>query len=65
MEGPEGGGQMPVPADAAQARFAEQVNRMVKTLRRLHYAYRTPSPRCRESGLAGPRVQSMALTLSS
>ena len=36
MEGPEGGGKMPVPADAAQARFSEQVNRMVKTLRRLH-----------------------------
>src|ERR1051326_2857182 len=41
MEGPEGGGKMPVPADVAQARFAEQINRMVKSLRCLHYSYRT------------------------
>ena len=32
---------MPVPADAAQARFAEQVNKMVRSLRCLHYSYRT------------------------
>jgi hypothetical protein len=41
MEGPEGGGRMPVPADAAQGRFAEQLNKMIRTLRTLHYAYRT------------------------
>jgi hypothetical protein len=41
MEGPEGGGRMPVPADAAQARFAEQVNKMIRSLRYLHYSYRT------------------------
>jgi integron integrase len=41
MEGPEGGGRMPVPANAAQARFAEQVNKMIRTMRCLHYSYRT------------------------
>jgi Phage integrase, N-terminal SAM-like domain len=41
MEGPEGGTKMPVPADAAQARFAEQVNKMISSLRCLHDAYRT------------------------
>ena len=41
MEGPEGGGKMPVPADSAQARFTEQGNKMVSSLRCLHYSYRT------------------------
>lgn len=41
MEGPEGGTKMPVPADAAQARFAVQVNKMIGSLRCLHYSYRT------------------------
>jgi len=41
MEGEEGGGKMPVPANAAQARFAEQVNKMIRTMRCLHYSYRT------------------------
>ena len=41
MEGPEGGGKMPVPTDAAQARFAEQVNKMIRVIRCLHYSYRT------------------------
>jgi hypothetical protein len=41
MEGPEGGGKMPVPADAAQRRFAEQVNKMIRVIRCLHYSYRT------------------------
>jgi integron integrase len=41
MEGPEGGTKIPVPADAAQARFAEQVNKMIRSLRCLHYSYRT------------------------
>jgi Phage integrase, N-terminal SAM-like domain/Phage integrase family len=41
MEGPEGGGKMPVPADGAQARFAQQVNKMIASLRCLHYSYRT------------------------
>jgi integron integrase len=41
MEGPEGGGKMPMPANAAQARFAEQVNKMIRAMRCLHYSYRT------------------------
>jgi integron integrase len=41
MEGPEGGQRLPVPEDGAQGRFAEQVNRMIRTLRCLHYSYRT------------------------
>lgn len=41
MEGPEGGGKLPVAGNAAQARFAEQVNKMIRTLRCLHYSYRT------------------------
>jgi integron integrase len=32
---------MPVPADAAQGRLAEQVNKMIRSLRCLHYSYRT------------------------
>jgi hypothetical protein len=32
MEGPEGGGKMPVPANAAQARFAEQVKSMIRSM---------------------------------
>jgi hypothetical protein len=32
---------MPVPANAAQARFAEQVNKMIRALRCLDYSYRT------------------------
>ena len=41
VEGPEGGGKMPVPTDAAQARFTQQVNKMITVLRCLHYSYRT------------------------
>jgi hypothetical protein len=41
MQSAEGGTKMPVPADAAQARFAQCVNKMVRTLRCLHYSYRT------------------------
>ena len=37
MEGPEGGRLLPVPKDAAQGRFAEQVQRMIRALRCLHY----------------------------
>jgi hypothetical protein len=29
----------PVPVNAAQARFAPQMNKMIKTLRSLHYSY--------------------------
>ena len=41
MEGPEGGGKMLVPAKAAQGRFAEQVNKMIRAMRCLQYSYRT------------------------
>ena len=41
MEGPEGGGKMPIPRNASQARFVEEVNRMIRSLRCLHYSYRT------------------------
>jgi Phage integrase, N-terminal SAM-like domain len=44
MEGPEGGGRMPVPANAAQGRFAQPVNKMIASLRYLHYSYRTEEP---------------------
>jgi len=41
MEAPKGGQRMPVPADAAQGRFAEQVNKMIRSIRILHYSIRT------------------------
>jgi hypothetical protein len=41
MQGPEGGGKMPMPGNGAQKRFEGQVNKMVASLRCLHYSYRT------------------------